>query len=152
MSGITDLGPALEYLPDVLSEYEKELEGIEKVIKIEGKLLEKANLEQASYQLYYDMKRIELRRVLKHLEKKRDKIRGQLFKSYTETYSRELSDRGKEKYIDNEESYLAIQELYLEVEELYEKFVAVMEAFKSRGYALSNITDARVNSLENTQL
>ncbi len=152
MSKINQLGTAFEFLPDVLVDYEKELVGIEKIIAIEGKLLERANLEQASQQLYYDTKRKELRTVLKFIETQRDKVRARLFKSYTESHSRDLSDRAKDKYIDNEQEFLTIQEIFLEVEELYEKYEAVMEAFKSRGFALRNITDIRVASLENTQL
>jgi len=152
LSRIPDLGQALEHLPELLNSYEQELVAVEKIMPVEGKLLEKANLEQASYPLYYDMKRKELRTILKYVEMRREKVRGQLFKSYTETYSRDLSDRAKEKYIDNESEYLKYNELYLEIEELYEKFNSVIDSFERRGFALRNITELRVNSLENTQV
>lgn len=151
MSETTELGREFGYLPELLEKYEEELENAKAVIKVEGKLLEKANLEQASWQLYYDEKRAELSKVLKQIEMKKEQIRGQLYKSYTENYSRELTQRDKEQYINNETQYLSIQEIYLEVQEMYEKFVALMDAFKSRGFALRNVTDLRVHSLENTQ-
>jgi len=149
---ISQLGTTFELLPEVLDGFEKDLELVPNIVAIEGKLLERANVEQAAQQLYYDTKRRELRTILKYVELRKDKVYGQLFKAYTETHSRELSDRGKEKYINNEQEYLTIQEIYLEVEELYEKYDAVIEAFKMRGYALNNITKIRVSSLENTQL
>ena len=67
---------------------------------------------------------------------------------FTETYNRELSDRQKEKYIDNEEQYLSQYEIYLEIKDVYEQYEAVCNAFQSRGYALNNITKIRVASLE----
>ena len=112
------------------------------------KNLEHANREQPAWQSYYDQRRIELYALVKYYEGQINRVRGKLYKSYTETYSRELTDRAKDKYIDNEKSYLDMLEVYLEVKELYDRYDAVVEAFKSRGYALNNITKIRVASLE----
>jgi len=152
LSRIPDIGVKLENLPRVLDEYEKALDGVEDIIQIKGKTLEHANRENPTWQLYYDQKRIELHSIAKFIEGQISRVRGKLFRSYTESHQRELSDRAKDKYIDNEEAYLNIYELYLEVKEIYDKYQAVCDAFQSRGYALNNITKIRVASLEDAMI
>ena len=148
MSLIHRLGDNYKNLPDILAEYEEGLDHVKDNLKIEGKRLEQANTEHPSWQLYYESRRADLYSILKFVEGKTAASRGKLFKKYTEKYSRELSDRQKDKYIDNEDDYLKQYEIYLEIKSVYEKYEAVCNAFKSRGYALNNITKIRVASLE----
>ena len=148
MSLISRLGENYKNLPDILAEYEKGLEFVEDKIKIEGKRLEVANHQHASEQFYYESRKADLHQLLKYFEGKTAAARGMLFRKYTEKYSRELSDRQKDKYIDNEEEYLKQYEIYLEIKHIYEQYEAVCNAFLSRGYALNNITKIRVASLE----
>jgi len=148
LSLIERLGKDYKNLPDILAEYEKGLEETKPRIEIKGKNLEAANSEHAAWQLYYESRRADLRTLVKYFEARTASARGKLFKKFTETYNRELSDRQKEKYIDNEEQYLSQYEIYLEIKDVYEQYEAVCNAFQSRGYALNNITKIRVASLE----
>lgn len=150
MSRITDLGKNFEKIVDIVHEYNKALEGVEDILKIQGKRLEVANMENTAWQNYYDQKRVELYTLVKYMDSQVEKVRGSLFRSYTEAYNRELSDRAKDKYINNEPKYLQMYEIFLEIKELYEKYDSVVESFKSRSFALNNITKLRVSSLEET--
>lgn len=152
MSRIEDLGIKLEKLPDVLAEYDAELEKAEERIDIKGKNLEKANREQPAWLHYYDQRRIELKTLNNYFEMKVKKVRGKLYRSYTEKSMIELTDRAKDKYIDNEVAYLDMYEVYLEINEMYEKYCAVVTAFQQRGYSLNNITKVRVASLEDAEI
>ena len=152
MSLLERLGKDYKNLPAILEEYEKGLQHVEENLTIKGKRLEAANVEQPSWHLYYESRRAELQTLVKFFDGKLSAIRGQLFKKYTEGYNRELSDRQKDKYIDNEEKYLNQLEIYLEIKEVYEKYQAVCDAFQSRGYALNNITKIRVASLEDVTI
>lgn len=151
MSLIFD-GKNIENLPDIIDRYTSYLEDAERNLQIEGKNLERANVEQAGWINYYDQRRIELRTLVKFMEAKLEQIRGELWTYYTEKYSRDLGPRDKDQYINNESKYLDYLELYLEVKEIYDKYEAVVEAFKSRGFALRNITDLRVHSLADVNL
>lgn len=152
MSRIPELGEGYSNLPSIIAEYEDLLSGVEEKISIKGKSIEHANRENPTWQLYYDQKRIELHTLVRYLESQMSRVRGKLFRSYTEAHQRELSDRAKDKYIDNEDAFLAINELYLEIKEVYDKYQAVCDAYKSRGYALNNITKVRVASLEDAMI
>jgi hypothetical protein len=43
-------------------------------------------------------------------------------------------------------------ELYLEVKDLHDRYAAVVDAFRSRGFALNNITKIRVAALEDVTI
>lgn len=152
MSRIDQLGDNLENLPSIINEYQEALEQAESHLSIKGKNLEKANIEQPSWHSYYDQLRIELHSILKFVESKMNSTRGRLFRSYTENYGRDLSDRAKDKYIDNEQAFLDMYELYLEIKEMYDKYQSVVDAFQARGYALNNITKLRVSALEDVMV
>lgn len=136
-------------LPEVLGQYKDALDGVDELLKLDGKTLREANKETGN-QYFYDEKRVELEILAKHMEMHSNAVRGRLFRAYTESYNRELSDRQKDKYIDNEQDYLNAYQIYLEVKELLEKYRSVVDSFKTRSFALNNITKATVASVEET--
>lgn len=152
MSLIERLGENYKNLPSILEEYEKGLAHIEDSLRIKGKNLESANAEHSGIQFYYESRRADLHTLVKYFEARTAAARGNLFRKFTETYSRDLSDRQKDKYIDNDDQYLTQYEVYLEVKDVYEKYEAVCDAFRSRGFALNNITKIRVASLEHVDI
>lgn len=139
-------------LVKTLEKYQEEFDLVEDRIRIKGKSLAEANQENASWQIFYDSKRAELSTLMKRWEAKRDAVHGSLFKKYTQTSNLDLSDRAKDKYIQNEEEYLEYHELYLEIKELHDKFSSAVDAFRSRGFALNNITKARVADVQDYTL
>lgn len=142
-----ELGKDFKNFNKVFGKYAEILIDYEKNLIIKGKLLEHANREQATWLAYYDERRIELKIYVEFFELEIQKTRVCLLKGM-ESYPRELSDRMKEKYIEGEDLYLNIYEKYLEVKELYGKFDSIVNSFIQRGYALRNITNLRVASLE----
>lgn len=149
MSRIADLGKNYERLPSLLAEYDEHLALAPERLAIKGKIIEEALKEQAAWPVFYDEKRRELNTLVKYMDSRVNATRGRLYRAYTENYSRELPDRTKDKYIDNETDFLSINELYLEIYELAEKYEAVVEAFKVRGFALRDIVVARTHQFQN---
>lgn len=152
MSRITDIKKALKKdavstLSALLIEYDSLLNDVEQNISLKGKTLEQANKEQASFLVFYDEKLREILIVEDFMKAWVDKIRGQLFETITNRSGKDLSDRAINQIIDSKEEYLNAYELYLEVKELAEKFDAVVESFKQRGFSLRNITELRVNRI-----
>lgn len=139
-------------LVKLIGQYDLQLDQLEGLIEIKGKKLEHANRENPAWQVYYDQKRAELNTLSKYMEADVKRVRGSLYRKYVENSSRDWGDRAIEKLIDNEPEYLAKYELYLEIEELHEKFKSAVEAFKSRGYALNNITKIRVAAIEDAMV
>lgn len=152
MSRIPDLGDKYKNLPKVIAEYDSALDDIEEKIKIKGKKLEGANMENPTWQSYYDQKRIELKTLTDFFDMEVARVRGKLFKSYKESSGYALNERETNQYINNEEAYLTMYGMYLEVKEMLDKYKAVVDAYTTRGYALNNITKIRVASLEDALL
>lgn len=152
MSRIPDLGDKFAKLPKVMAEYDAALDDIEDKIRIKGKHLEGANMENPTWQSYYDQKRIELKTLTDFFTMEVARVRGKLFRSYKEGHQRDLNEREINQYINNEDAYLTMYGMYLEVKEMLDKYKAVVDAYTTRGYALNNITKIRVASLEDAIL
>jgi len=124
----------------IIEVYEQDLADFKDKLRLHGKNIVTANNEQPSWMAFYDARRAELKTALEYMDMNLQKIRGKLWKDYTENYSRDLQAKDKEQYINNEPVYLNAYELYLELKDLHDRYVAVVEAFRSRGFALNNIT------------
>jgi hypothetical protein len=133
----------------IVEEYEEHLSDAPNRLAIKGKTLQQANVEHAQWMFFYDQKRIELYILKKHMEKEVARVRGKLWVQYTEVHTRELNARDKDNYINQEKSFLNKDELMLIVQELHDKYAALVDAYKSRGYALNNIVKLRTSSIEN---
>lgn len=152
MTALDKITQKIENIPIVLAEFEDEIaeDVIEEHLRLKGKLLQKAAAEQASWQFYYATRKAEMYAVVKWLEGKLAAVRGNHFKLYTENYNRQLTDRQKDKYIDNEEDVLNQLQLYLTFKELHDKYEAVVDAFRSQGFMIRHLTEIRIRSLEDT--
>lgn len=137
----------LDRLTASLKQYETDLANVEATLSMKAKTLAEALQEQATSSYFFDSRKAELKQLTRMLETERDKVRGTRFKHYTETYSRQLSERAINNYIDFDDEYLAVSELVNHTLELYDKYAAVVEAFSRRGFALRDYTTALVNSL-----
>lgn len=149
MSLISQLGKNKENLPSILDRYEAEIVNVEQILAIEHKTLEVANRETSTWQYFYASRKIELQMLVKYMEAEVESVRGNLFKTLSKTNQRDLSDRAKDKFIDAEQAYLDVYEILLEVKEIHDKYSAIVDAFTARGYALNNITKARVAEVHN---
>lgn len=148
MSRIADLGQNFENLPSLLAQYDEHIEAAPERLAVKGKVIEEALKEQAAWPVFYDEKRRELNTLVKYLDARVADTRGKLTRQYNENYSRDLAERTREKYIDNEAEYITVYQVYLEVYELAEKYEAVVDAFKTRSFALRDIVTLRVNQLQ----
>lgn len=152
MSVIFDVADDLSNIPKILDLYDQALDGHEENLRIKGKNLEQANVENPSWLAYYDQRKIELNSLARFIDMKLEQEKGKLWKAYTENYSRELSARDKDQYISKDASYLKVYQILIIIEELLKKYSSVVDAFQNRGYALRNITSLRVSSMEDVVL
>ena len=148
MSIISRVKQDLSGLADVLHQYDVDATEAASTLAINENMLGKANLENAAHQLYYDERRAELHQLVKFMEMRVKVARSKLYVNYTQTYNRDLTETGKEKYIDGEPAFLSVHELSLEVKELHEKYQAICNAFQTRGYAINNLTKLAIAEIK----
>lgn len=149
---ISDLKLNPTDLLTLVEKYEAALERIVEDVKIKGKTLEVANREQGDLTLEYATLHSECSTVTKYFESILNSTRSEIFKKYQKTSDKLLTDRAIEKYTDSETQYLDQYHLYLELVAIRDKLGAAVEALKSRGFALRNITEVRVNGLQHSAI
>lgn len=136
-------------LPDLFESYEKAIVNISDELKVTGKTLEAALKEQASLPLYYEQRKAEIKAIVRFLESKVDEERGSLTRRYIENSSVRLTERAMNSYIDHEGSYQNINLLLIEAKQLLDTYDEISEAFSRRGFALRDVTAARINDVHN---
>lgn len=141
----------LKNIPKVLNPYIQELGGFEDLMRIERKTIAQVNKEQAQF-YYYLERRTELSTLVSYVEGVLLSVKSRLFKGYTEQYQRELGDNAKLRYIEGHTDYITVKEFLLEVAEVRSKYDDAVDAFRTRGFAINNLTKASVAEVENNLL
>ena len=135
-------------LPAELSAYQQDITEAERRLTMKGKTGTEAIQEQPGWLAYYGTRKAEAGKLLKYLDARVEGCRSTLIRNY-ENYSRALSDRMVDKYVDNEPEYLSYLELYLEVKEIHESLDAIHNAFIARGFSLRDWTALKVVQMQN---
>lgn len=152
MSRISEIGSKFQGLPRLMDQYDSAIQKVSDQLTITGKTLEVALKEQGTWIIYYAERRAELKAILGFMDDQVSAVRGRLARSYVEQYSRSIGERVMNSYIDAEPEYMTTRQLYLEVEEMYSRYDAAVSCFEKRGYALRDLTNARIHEIQTSQL
>lgn len=138
----------IHMLPSIISELDVIYSEALANLKIPENGIVNANRTHASWQIMYDEIRVQLFGLTKQMEARVAQARSKLYVSYTQNHDRDLTEAGKKTYIDGEPAYLAMNGIAIEIKVQYERFQAVCTAYKSRGYAINNLTKLAIASIE----
>jgi hypothetical protein len=130
----------LKYLDKIIDQYKEDLYTVNEIIELSGKEISVAVAQHSGWLVYYDQKSIEVKYLKEYMEVKLAEVQGQLWIKYTEKMDRDLNDKAKTQYINQHPDYLNTKEQFLKIAELYEQYEVINNGFKSRGYALNNLT------------
>jgi hypothetical protein len=139
-------------LPVIVDEYSSLIDAAPSYLTMKGKTIEQCLKEQASEPIVYADIKAELDTIYKSLNKSLDATRSRLYRNYVEQYSRTLSDRAIDKFIDGDDEVNGYLDLILMVKEQLDRASAVLNAFDTRGFALRDVTQIRINQLHKTLL
>ena len=128
---------------------ESRLQGWEDNIRIDGKNIASANVEQPSWIAYYDQICVEMGTVLDYAELLVKKVRAETMKKVKTSWGADYTDSALQKVIDGSEGFIYQQQIYLEVKELYDKCKSIVEAFKQRSYSLNNLVKIHEAEFQN---
>lgn len=152
MSVFFKLKEDMSNLHDVVAVYERDLEQAEENLTIRGKTLEAANREQPTWFCRYHQQMKELSVIVKRIDTRIKAARSDLYRTYKENYDIALGNREIDSYIDGDKKIIQLNDCRLVVESIYFGFESLVKAFEMRGYALKNITDARVHEINNMDI
>lgn len=108
-------------------------------IKIKGKTLRVANVEQPSLFAEYDEIRVYLQSLSDYIDILLAKRRAVVIKIISEQ-SLDYGERLKERLVDEDDEYNNLRLQKLEADEVLELAKSVCKQFEQRGYTLNNIT------------
>lgn len=132
-----------------LDKYEHIIEEADPLFNLEDVKLETLCREQPGWLAKHYQYEQELKAVENILQIKRDEIEGKLWKKYVEGYSRQLSSTEIKNYVMKEKDMVDISLIMNEISFVKNKMSAVVDGFRSMGFALKNIVALRVNQLQN---
>jgi hypothetical protein len=146
-----DLNESLDNLDDILDEY-KLLHKVSKdLVNLKGADLIEALVSQPNDYLFYRTCTNYLKKILDYMESLLRYERAKEAAKIRETKSRasDLNDRAISQLIDGKEYIQDITINVIKVREVYDLHLTIIEAYNQRGYALNNITKARVAEIQN---
>lgn len=148
MTIIADLGDKFENLPTILDKMDNDFKDAAKHLKMKGIALDTLLIEQASWVGHYQIRHAELRSIRKYIESVTERTRGKLWKHYTEQHPRDLQYRDKDQYVNAEDRVSELRAFWHTVVEMEEKYEAMCEALKQKGFMLNAIVKSKVASID----
>ena len=130
-----------------IERYDREVAASLSSVELRGKTLEEANMEQGMMLLKYQRLHSEVKNLGRMLEARGSQLKIRRYEHVRKTSDHALSDRMIEKFVDGDQSVLDHYAIVVELKSIEEQLAAVVEALKMRGYALNNITKARIENV-----
>lgn len=146
------VGDSFEHFYDVLDQYQREFADIAKHLKMKGLPLDQLLIEQASWVGHYEIRQAELKTLRKYVETRIDKVRGKLWKHFTENFPRELNYRDKEHYVNFDQHHVEMKQMFHDVSELEDKYGAACDALKQKGFMLNALVKAKTGGFDSIVL
>lgn len=150
-SAITSNPSDFTHLANAIHFFQTELE------EAKGEIVIKGSLEKLSSYLpgivehrFNQLQEIEA--ILKYLNIKLDRIRGNLYKKYLEQYNRDLKARDIEKYIDADDEVLNYALLINEVALIRNYYLGIIKALEAKSFQINNIVKLRTSGLDDTEI
>ena len=125
---------------DTLKKYEDVYRGAEADIIVKGKELTIAVREHAQLAYFYNVRKAEIKTMLKQAATRKAAIRGRLHRWFKENDSLDSSERQIEKYIDAHDDFISAEEVENYIDEVYHYYLAIEDAFNKRGFNLRDLT------------
>jgi len=137
----------LAELPDSISYFESELTSARIETSIKGNLESNSRLMPGVVEHRFNQLQ-EIEAILEFLNIQLKKKRSEMFKKYTETYNRALSDRSADKYVDGDDEVIEWQILVNEFAMIRNKYLGLMKALDAKQFQINNIVKLRVAGME----
>ena len=141
-----------EQIADHLARYEKLTEEAEPIFKLEGRLIEEVCKTIPHYQARYDQAYHEVKALEEWITVAKERKLARLWKKYNEGYSRQLTTRDIQAYINGEKDIVEINQLLVETTLIKNNLFAIVDAVKQLAWTMSNIVKLRVAQIQDTSL
>lgn len=142
----------LAKIPKKLETYEALIANTEPLFDLKGKLLEEAVKSHVANLALYDQMLQECKTIELYLEGKREQVEAELHRHFLDSSARVLGARDMAMYIRSDPQVVEVAQIILDVGHVRRQLEAIVEAFKTMGWSLSNIVKLKVAQLDHTTL
>jgi hypothetical protein len=149
---MTDEDNLFPQLLKIITKYEGFIEQAEPHFNIDGKKLEEVCRTLPKHIVVYDRFYQEMKSLEEWLMIRREKIQSRLWKKFLEGYSRALSSKDIQMYIQGDPEYVEFTEIIVEVSNIKAKMQSIVKAFEQMGWMLAHVTKLRVAELQDVVL
>jgi hypothetical protein len=122
------------------------------IFELKGKKLEELIQDQAYNLVGYDQLLQECKTIENFMTSKLEQTEATLHKHYVENSQRALGARDLTMYIKGDQQFSDVNQVVMEVAHIRRQLEAIVEAIKSLGWGLNNITKLRIEQLDHTVL
>jgi len=137
----------LAELPDAITYFESQLQDARIETSIKGNLESNSRLMPGVVEHRFNQLQ-EVEAILEFLNIQLKKKRSEMFRKYTESYNRSLSDRSADKYVDGDDEVIEWQILVNEFAMIRNKYLGLMKALDAKQFQINNIVKLRVAGME----
>lgn len=141
-----------EEISEHLAKYEALVAEAEPIFKLEGRLLEEICKTIPHYQARYDQAYHEVKALEEWINVAKERKLARLWKKYNEGYSRQLTTRDIQAYINGEKDIVDLNQLIVETTLIKNNLFAIVDAVKQMAWTMSNIVKLRVAQIQDTSL
>lgn len=138
----------LSNIQEVLQQYDEDMKGFRKAMKIDMKTYAKANSEQAGLLQYYSEVQGELGVLYKDMDTRLKEVRAVALKKLKKISERSLTEKLLLMEIEADPDVVAHNKALREIEERQKKVDSIVEGMHQRGYTLNNMTRIRIGGFQ----
>jgi hypothetical protein len=138
-------------LPGFIDYYNDELQEAKREVRIGGNVEQNIKLLPGVTEHRFNQLQ-EIEAVLNFLNIELRKIRRKHFQKYLEAYSRALTSRDAEKYVDGESEVVDMELIINEVALLRNRWLGIMKGLDQKSFMIGHITRLRTAGMEDVSV
>lgn len=127
----------------------QKIEDWEEDLKLDGKNIQSAIVEQPSLVAYYDQISVDASYVVDYMEMQLKKVRAERIKFIKENFAKDYTDTAINRVVEGDKEYNKTYALLLEARSVHDRCKAIVDAFRQRAYCLNNLVKIYENELHN---
>lgn len=143
---------SLDCVVPLIDKYENNIKAAEPIFKLEGRRLEEIMRTLPHYQASYDEMYNESKSIIEWIESIKSKRTAKLWKKYNEGYSRQLSTKDIQIYIEGEKEIIELNQILIEMVLIKNNLFSIVDALKQMGWMMGNITKLRISEMQDAIL
>lgn len=142
----------ISLIPDCIDHFMNELNDAREDLSLRGKTIEKHGSELPGIVEHRFNQLQEIEAILEFLNIEYKKVKTKVFRTYLESYNRQLTSRDADKFAEGDPEVVDMAVLVNEFALVRNKYHGLLKGIDQKGWMIGHITKLRAAGLEDTQI